>query len=134
MLKNAWKLGTQASYQGQKAWSGEVGMEAPRKKMGRTLGEKNRKPGTHENAPFGTDNEPVNYATSNNPQGRLRSTKKQPEQGTKQGAMKFSDKGDDVLLYFRERMAARGTRGIMSMRRAFMIADDDNSKSIGKNI
>ncbi len=30
-------------------------------------------------------------------------------------------------------MAARGTRGIMSIRRAFMIADDDNSKALSLN-
>ena len=34
------------------------------------------------------------------------------------------------MLKFRAKIAARGTRGIMSIRRAFMIADDDNSKTI----
>ena len=96
--------------------------QAPPRKQGRMLGERNAKVGTYSNAPFGTDNEPTNYSTSNNPKGRG---------GPKE--MQFSSKGDDVLLKFRNKIAARGTRGIMSIRRAFMIADDDNSKTIDIN-
>ena len=43
------------------------------------------------------------------------------------------NKGEEVLKKFRNKMAARGTRGIMSIRRAFMIADDDNSKRLDFN-
>lgn len=123
MIINAWKLDKRPSYCNQNAWSAELG-SAPAKKKGRTLGEKEKKPGTYQNAPFGTDSEPVNYSTSNNPnRGNLRSKKKQ----------NLQDECEDVLCLFRNKMAARGTRGIMSMRRAFMIADDDNSKTIDIN-
>ena len=45
----------------------------------------------------------------------------------------FSDKGEEVLVKFREKISARGTRGIFGIRRSFMIADDDHSKSIDFN-
>ena len=117
LIQSAWKLNGTPSYAKQKAWAGEVGHETP-KKQGRILGERNQRVGTSNNAPFGTDNEPTNYATSNNPKG------------TANKNLQFSTKGDDVMLKFRAKMAARGTRGIMSIRRAFMISDDDNSKTI----
>ena len=121
MVQNAWKLTSQPAYTKQKAWTNDVVDEPKPKKYGRTLGERNPKVGTYKNAPFGTDNEPTNYATSNNPQAR----------GNKE--IQFSKKGDDVMLLFRENIASRGIRGIMSIRRAFMIADDDNSKTIDIN-
>ena len=117
LIQAAWKLNGTPSYAKQKAWAGEVGHETP-KKQGRILGERNHRVGTSNNAPFGTDNEPTNYATSNNPKGNANKN------------LQFSKKGEDVMLKFRAKMAARGTRGIMSIRRAFMIADDDNSKTI----
>ena len=119
MIQNAWKLNPQPEYMKKKAWANEV-EQSSAKKHGRTLGERNHKVGTYKNAPFGTDNEPIVYTTSNNP---LRGNKD----------IQFSKKGDDVLLKFRDTIAARGTRGIMSIRRAFMIADDDNSKTIDIN-
>ena len=117
LIQSAWKLNGTPSYAKQKAWAGEVGHEAP-KKQGRILGERNQRVGTSNNAPFGTDNEPTNYATSNNPKG------------TANKNLQFSNKGEDFMLKFRAKIAARGTRAIMSIRRAFMIADDDNSKTI----
>ena len=42
----------------------------------------------------------------------------------------FSKKGDDVVLKFREKISARGTRGIFGIRRSFMIADDNGSKTV----
>ena len=87
------------------------------------LGEKNPKVGTSANAPFGTDNLPTNYQTSNNPNYNYNRNQSNVGSSNK-------NKGDDVLNKFRNKMAARGTRGIMSIRRAFMIADDDNSKTV----
>lgn len=37
------------------------------------------------------------------------------------------------MLKFRDKISSRGTRGIMSIRRNFMIADDDNSRKIDYN-
>ena len=37
------------------------------------------------------------------------------------------------MMKFREAVARRGVRGIMSLRRSFMIADDNNDKTIDIN-
>jgi len=37
------------------------------------------------------------------------------------------------MTHIREKIAARGARGIMGIGRKFKIADDDNSKSLDKN-
>ena len=44
--------------------------------------------------------------------------------------MKIGIGGSGQMMKFREALARRGTRGIMSMRRSFMIADDNNDKTI----
>lgn len=66
-----------------------------------------------DNAPFGTTKDPINYSTNLRPQ-------------TSQ-AKKSKDASVNKL---REKLAARGTRGILGIRRAFKIADDDNSHTI----
>ena len=135
MMKNAWKLRNQPSYENQKGWSNKNENKDNRnvsdyyqssnlnQKRGKMLGEKNPKVGTSANAPFGTDNLPTNYQTSNNPNYNYNRNQSNVGSSNK-------NKGDDVLNKFRNKMAARGTRGIMSIRRAFMIADDDNSKTV----
>lgn len=55
------------------------------------------------------------------------------ENSKKPAVNNFSKKGDDVVLRFREKISSRGTRGIFGIRRSFMIADDDNSKTIDFN-
>jgi Ca2+-binding EF-hand superfamily protein len=72
------------------------------------------------NTPFGISDEPTNYSTS------LR-----PQMGQKSNT--FSKTGDDVLVKFREKLASRGTRGIMGIRRSFKICDDNNSGTIDFN-
>ena len=126
-IRNAWKLGSQSRNQPQAAWAADVQV-SPAKKRTTAPYDPYSKPGTFKNAPFGTDSEPVNYTTSNNPKGRLRA-----KQGGVSAQKPAMEQSDDVVSIFREKMAARGTRGIMSMRRAFMIADDDNSKTIDIN-
>jgi Ca2+-binding EF-hand superfamily protein len=37
------------------------------------------------------------------------------------------DNGEELLGRFREKMAQRGARGIMGLKRIFKIMDDDNS-------
>jgi Ca2+-binding EF-hand superfamily protein len=106
MMTNAWKLGQQPK-------GGNVDNKVAGKKL-----DDNRiqsaKP--HLNAPWGTTGDPVNYSTANRP-------------GTG-GQGSFSKKGDPVMLAFRDKLAARGTRGIMGIRRSFKICDDDNSGTI----
>ena len=111
MMNNAWKLGGVQDYSKQKAWASDV--SDPKTNVRSNI--RSTKPGNPQNAPFGTSDEPTNYATSSNPKGNVNT---------------FSKKGDETLLKFREKLAARGTRGIMGIRRSFKICDDDNSHSI----
>jgi Ca2+-binding EF-hand superfamily protein len=106
MMTNAWKL------DGQKNYAKGVAMDSTEK------AKSNKKP--YQNSPFGISEEKTNYSTSN----------KANEANKKNN---FSEKGDEVLIKFREMISARGTRGIMGIRRSFMIADDDHSKSIDVN-
>jgi Ca2+-binding EF-hand superfamily protein len=39
----------------------------------------------------------------------------------------MGDNGEELLGRFREKMASRGARGIMGLKRIFKIMDDDNS-------
>lgn len=71
----------------------------------------------YQNAPFGVSEGRTNYSTSNRAENYS-------------GKNNFSNKGDDVIIKFREKISARGTRGIFGLRRSFMIADDNNSKTI----
>lgn len=106
MMNNAWRLNGAVNY--SKGWSGDyTDKPANNKKV-------------YQNAPFGISDEKTNYSTSN----------KQVSGNKKNN---FSDKGDEVLVRFREKISARGTRGIFGIRRSFMIADDDHSKTIDVN-
>lgn len=118
MMKNAWKLDGNTT--NQKGWSGDYSDKKAGSGNNANPRGQSSKPGqVHQGAPFGTTNEPTNYSTS------LR-----PESGK---PANFSKKGDEVLLKFREKLASRGTRGIMGIRRSFKICDDDNSHSISFN-
>jgi len=110
MMTNAWKLGNIPDYTKNKAWSSDY--TDTKKNVKSEL-----KP--HQNAPWGVSAEPTNYTTSNRPNSKNVNT--------------FSKKGDEVLLKFREKLASRGTRGIMGIRRSFKICDDDNSHEINFN-
>jgi len=113
MMRNAWRLeGNTTSKNNVKGWSNNdtAGVSTNGRPQTAVRG--------HKSAPFGTTDEPTNYNTSGRPNA-------QP--------MSFSKKGDEVLLKFREKLAARGSRGIMGIRRSFKICDDDNSHSINFN-
>ena len=69
------------------------------------------------NIPFGVDDEPIDYSTSNNSNKPLNyKNKKSPQKIIK-----------DPLNTLREKLKERGTRGILSLRRTFMINDDNNN-------
>jgi calcyphosin len=108
MMTNAWKLNGNTTY--AKGWSGDY---SDKKEGARGAASKQ----VYQNAPFGVSEGKTNYSTSN----------KQESAPKKNN---FSNKGDDVLVKFREKISSRGTRGIFGIRRSFMIADDNNSKSI----
>lgn len=115
MMTNAWKLNGSTNTNQSKGWGQDYSDS-------KTNVRKEVRPqsGKGLNSPFGTTNEPTNYSTSGRP-------------GTGQKSSSFSKTGDEVLLKFREKLASRGTRGIMGIRRSFKICDDDNSGTIDFN-
>ena len=65
-------------------------------------------------APFGTDSTKTNYITSSN-------VNQAPSDNLSV---------DELIEMFRKKMRARGVRGIMSIRRTFMLIDENDSKTI----
>ena len=85
-------------------------------------------------APFGVDKEPVDYGTSND---KLRSKKKEEDKKQYQNQIqtqyqKFSyqAEGESALNILKDTILQRGTRGILGMRRSFMIDDDEDNNHI----
>jgi Ca2+-binding EF-hand superfamily protein len=111
MIRNAWKLEGNTNSVNQKGWAGDYTEKQQLNPRGGPSGN------VFKRAPFGVSDEPTNYATSLRP-------------NTANNQNNFSKKGDETLLKFREKLAARGTRGIMGIRRNFKICDDDNSHTI----
>lgn len=101
MMTNCWKLGERPKYEGQKAWSNVQEDKNTSGQKGKTF----QKLGKEKTQPFAID-EP------------------KPDSSTQ-----FNE-SDTPLDKFRACLAKRGVRGIMSVRRSFMIADDNNDKTI----
>ena len=117
MMTNAWKLNGPVSY--EKGWAGEFSdKKNANQSANRAAGQQKQ---VYQNAPFGISEGKTNYSTSNRPESANAQQNK---------ANNFSNVGDELLIRFREKISARGTRGIFGIRRSFMIADDNNSKSI----
>lgn len=114
MMNNAWKLGERPAYEGKKAWKNEDnGKNLSGAVASRRRNEDNRP--VSMKAPWGVSDGKTNYATSSNPN---------------QQNLKVGKGGSIHMMKFREAVARRGVRGIMSLRRSFMIADDNNDKTI----
>ena len=81
-------------------------------------------PNYKSNIPFGVDDEPVNYTTSNNNYNKniTFKSKKNPQ-----------IINEDPLDILRKKLKERGTRGIMSLRRTFMINDINNNHTTNLN-
>jgi hypothetical protein len=91
-------------------------------------------------APFGVDKDPVDYSTTSS--NKLRAKKKYYDEEPKEEAsveynnyinkkpyQKFSyqAEGESALNILKDIIYQRGTRGILGMRRSFMIDDEDNA-------
>lgn len=100
MMNNCWKLGERPTYEGKKAWTNKDENNDSTPKKG---GKNFGSLGKTSQAPFATDEK-----------------------------KKENDIDDSLspIEKFREVLARRGVRGIMSIRRSFMIADDNNDKTI----
>jgi Ca2+-binding EF-hand superfamily protein len=117
MMNNAWKLNGTVTY--QKGWAGEASDKQANQGANRAAGQQKQQ--VYQNAPFGISEGKTNYSTSNRPESSNMQQNK---------ANNFSNVGDDLLIKFREKISARGTRGIFGIRRSFMISDDNNSKTV----
>jgi Ca2+-binding EF-hand superfamily protein len=106
MMNNAWKLSAQPEYVKNKAYTdkNDTGNPQPRKQPVKT-------------SPFGVSEQKTSYETSNQGRG-----------GASRG--NDSQKEETAVDKFKNKLKSRGTRGIMSIRRCFMICDDDGSKSL----
>ena len=66
--------------------------------------------------PYGVDDKATDYSNDLHPKGELNGIK--------------LNKNDDSLSYFRKKVVARGLRGIMSLRRTFMLFDENKSNKL----
>ncbi len=105
-MNNVWKLTPQPEYMKNKAYVDKQDNDPnPQLRIKKAKGV----------TPYGTTETKTNYETSN----LARTLGKSEVQ-----------REDQAIEKFRNKLKARGTRGIMSLRRCFMIADDDGSKSL----
>jgi Ca2+-binding EF-hand superfamily protein len=125
MMTSAWKLGNQPAQ--QKAWASDVGGSSAGKNKQQPVQQSNRgqTANVSKSTPWGISDEPVNYSTSNNPNATAKPVSQIAN--AKPGSV------EDSINKFRAKLASRGARGIMGLKRSFMICDDDNSKSIDIN-
>lgn len=110
MMTNCWKLGKPESYEGKKGWSNKDentnnNNSGVNKSAGKSFGNLGK-----SKSPFATD-DGVGFG------GEAKKNTEISSDGT-------------PLEKFRAALARRGIRGIMSIRRSFMIADDNNDKTI----
>ena len=68
--------------------------------------------------PYGVDSNPTDYSNQLHPKGNLNGIK--------------LNKNDDIISFFRKKIVARGARGIMSLRRTFMLFDEKRSNQLKK--
>ncbi len=107
MMNNCWRMNSNTTYNNEKkGWSNKE----ENSKQGNVQQSYQQKRGNQDSNIFNVD--------------------KSEQQKNKPVVNNFSKKGDDVVLKFREKISARGTRGIFGIRRSFMIADDNNSKTV----
>jgi Ca2+-binding EF-hand superfamily protein len=112
MMNNAWKLTSQPEYMKNQAWSNKEKENASPANFA-----KQRKRDFVTTTPWGTTDQKTSYETSNLAR-------------TLPGKNTDVQREEQAVDKFRNKLKARGTRGIMSVRRTFMIADDDGSKTL----
>ena len=66
--------------------------------------------------PYGVDEEITDYSNELHPKGDLNGIK--------------LNKNDDILTFFKKKIVSRGFRGIMSLRRTFMLYDENKSNKL----
>ena len=66
--------------------------------------------------PYGVDEKPTDYSNALHPKGELNGIK--------------LNKNDDIISLFRKKIISRGFRGVMSLRRTFMLFDENRSNKL----
>ena len=69
--------------------------------------------------PYGVDSTPTDYSNQLHPKGNLNGIK--------------LNRSDDIISYFRKKIVSRGARGIISLRRTFILFDEKRSNLLKKN-
>jgi len=105
MMNNAWKLTPQPEYMKNKAQTVNVPTQSANKQVKKSA------------APWGISDQKTSYETSNLGRGPS-------------GKQKDVAREDQAVEKFRNILKARGSRGIMALRRCFMICDDDSSRNL----
>lgn len=111
MMNNAWKLTSQPEYMKNQAWTNKADNNT---NVGQSAKQRRDVKST---TPWGTNEQKTTYETSNLAK-------------TVQGKSSDVQREEQAVEKFRNKLKARGSRGIMSVRRSFMIADDDGSKTL----
>ena len=85
----------------------------------------------HKNAPFGTTEEPTDYSTALRPRRAEEVAAGYPsKKGSPQKSAGRSYTEKQLIEGFRKVLLSRGTRGTLSLKKAFKIADVDNSGNL----
>ena len=114
MMNNCWKLGQPEAYEGKKAWANDDSKKKFDSESGKAAGKNfTALSDKKKTNPFGVDDS-LGF------------------DGKQKSQIEIKD-SDSPIEKFRAILARRGVRGIMSVRRSFMIADDNNDKTIDFN-
>ena len=111
MMVSAWRLNV--TVEAKPSWKSTE----PEKYLPKYAPKEGHNAPIFKNAPFGTNTDGTIQANSDKPNAVV-------------VTHNFSQKGDETILKFREKLAARGSRGIMGIRRSFKITDDNNNRSL----
>ena len=136
MMNNAWKLSGEAAK--QEPWAGQFsskGFSANSKSTYIAINHPSSLGGSlTSTAPFGTTEEPVDYSTSLRPGIR---PPPPPSKPAGQPGWAATDRSSSVqktqqelLAALRDKLVARGARGILGLARQFKIMDDNESKTL----
>jgi Ca2+-binding EF-hand superfamily protein len=129
MITNAWKL--KGDEPKREAWASK---SSAQEFSGKAAGQRGRAPQGASTAPYGVSDVPTDYSTSLRPAtGASRPASNVPAAGTTTYGSQTaagSRQGTELILAFRERILARGARGLIGLARTFKIIDDNDSKSL----
>ena len=124
-VKSSWKLSKDATAfigpkDNVKEIIGNPNLEKPNNEEVKNLYKSAIKcfPQKNKVIPYGVDEKPTDYSNQLHPKGDL-------------NGIKLS-KTDDIITLFRKKIISRGVRGIMSLRRTFVLLDENKSNKLKK--